>query len=103
MFYAGRVVLGVCCGIFTVAVPIYIGEISEKDIRGSLGGLFQLLIVLGIAFAYGIGSVANVMTTSIVLLTVPLAFLIPFFFMPETPTYLVSSRHSLRSLFNIII
>ena len=47
-----RVVLGLAVGASTVIVPMYIAEIAPPQIRGTLAGLFQLAITIGIVLAY---------------------------------------------------
>ena len=39
-------------GVLSMLVPIYIAEISPKNLRGRLGGLWQFFIVTGIAASY---------------------------------------------------
>jgi len=43
-----RVVVGIAGGASTVVTPMYLSEISPKDIRGSIGTLTQLACVVGI-------------------------------------------------------
>lgn len=38
----GRVLLGLSGGAFCVTAPMFIGEIAEKEIRGTLGSFFQV-------------------------------------------------------------
>lgn len=90
MLYAGRYIVGVSGGAFCIAAPIYTGEIAEKEVRGSLGSYFQLMITIGILFVYAVGSGVNVYVLSIICGVIPLIFGGVFFFMPETPMYLVS-------------
>ncbi|KAF4523518.1 hypothetical protein B566_EDAN013059 [Ephemera danica] len=87
MLYAGRIITGFCGGVFSVASPLYIGEISEKEIRGTLGTSFQLMVVIGIEFTYVVGAFSNVFTISIVSAVIPLIFALIFFWMPDTPQY----------------
>lgn len=47
----GRTIVGIGCGLNTVLVPIYLSEISPIHLRGSVGVLNQLAIVLGIFIA----------------------------------------------------
>lgn len=89
MLYVGRFLLGIAGGAFFVAAPIYIGEIAEKDIRGTLCSFFQLMVTVGILFAYAIGYFMNVFTFSIVCAVIPLVFGLIFVFMPESPHYWV--------------
>lgn len=89
MVYAGRLILGMAGGAFAVAAPLYTAEISEKDIRGALGSYFQLMITLGILFDYIVGDQVSARTLSEICGVVPLIFGVIFFFMPETPEYLL--------------
>lgn len=90
MFIIGRFIVGFAGGAFCVAVPIYISEISESEIRGTLGSYFSLMLAIGIFFAYFIGSFTNLFILTLMCLVVPLVFGIMFIFMPESPTYLIS-------------
>jgi SP family arabinose:H+ symporter-like MFS transporter len=48
VFLAARFIGGVAIGICSMVCPVYISESSTADLRGRLGTLFQLGIVLGI-------------------------------------------------------
>lgn len=52
VYCLGRFVTGFCGGAFCVAAPTYIGELADKEIRGTLGVLFQLLLTMGIMVSY---------------------------------------------------
>lgn len=91
MMYAARFILGISGGAFCVTAPMYTGEIAQKDIRGTLGSFFQLMITIGILFVYGVGAGLNVFWMSVVCGIIPIIFGVIFFFMPESPTYLVSN------------
>lgn len=51
MLIIGRFVVGLYCGLSTGFVPMYVGEISPTALRGALGTLHQLGIVIGILIA----------------------------------------------------
>lgn len=36
MLYFGRVLLGICTGLLSYVVPVFIAEIAPKDLRGGL-------------------------------------------------------------------
>jgi MFS family permease len=55
--YWGRFIAGVGAGAGTVVVPLYISEITPLDLRGTLGSLNQLAIVLGVLVAQLFGIV----------------------------------------------
>ncbi|KAM8708633.1 hypothetical protein ACLKA7_015580 [Drosophila subpalustris] len=94
MMYVARFILGIAGGAFCVTAPMYTGEIAQKDIRGTLGSFFQLMITIGILFVYGLGAGLNVFWLSIICGLIPIVFGVIFFFMPESPTYLVSKGRS---------
>lgn len=51
MLIIGRFVVGLFSGLCTGFVPMYVGEISPTSLRGALGTLHQLGIVIGILLA----------------------------------------------------
>jgi MFS family permease len=53
--YVGRIFAGMGAGFGSVGVPLYLAEISPVDIRGSVGSLNQLAIVVGILVSQTIG------------------------------------------------
>lgn len=71
-------------------MPMYIGEIADDDVRGSLGSFMQLFIVIGLLFSYVLGPYLTIKVFNIILLLPPIVFLVTFFmFIPESPYYLI--------------
>ncbi|XP_076234757.1 facilitated trehalose transporter Tret1 [Calliopsis andreniformis] len=87
LFYLGRFITGISGGGFCIAAPMYTAEIAEKEIRGTLGSYFQLLLCVGIFLSYIVGGFGHMKVLSIVSAIVPLVFFAIFVFMPETPIY----------------
>ncbi|KAH8382581.1 hypothetical protein KR009_004198 [Drosophila setifemur] len=87
--YLGRFLIGISTGSFCVVAPMYISEIAETSIRGSLGTLFQLLLTVGILFVYMVGSMVSWQTLSMLCLFIPIMLAIGLFVLPETPVYLL--------------
>lgn len=87
LYMVGRFITGMMGGAFSLTAPVYTSEISEKEIRGTLGSYFQLMLTVGILFVYGVGSVTSVLVLSVICGVVPLVFGAVFWFMPETPLY----------------
>ncbi|XP_017044285.1 facilitated trehalose transporter Tret1-2 homolog isoform X2 [Drosophila ficusphila] len=87
--YVGRFLIGISTGSFCVVAPMYISEIAETSIRGSLGTLFQLLLTIGILFVYVVGAMVSWTTLSMLCLTIPILLMVGLFFLPETPVYLL--------------
>ncbi|XP_032310735.1 facilitated trehalose transporter Tret1-2 homolog isoform X2 [Drosophila ananassae] len=101
LMYASRYILGIAGGAFCVTAPMYTGEIAQKDIRGTLGSFFQLMITIGILFVYAIGAGLEIFWVSVVCGLLPLVFGAIFFFMPESPTYLVAKDRSENAIKSI--
>jgi MFS family permease len=87
LYMVGRFITGMMGGAFSLTAPAYTSEISEKEIRGTLGSYFQLMVTIGILFVYGVGSATSVLVLSVICGIVPLVFGAIFWFMPETPLY----------------
>lgn len=98
MILAGRFLTGLAAGAFCVAAPLYSSEIAEKNIRGTLGSFFQLLLVVGILIAYLGGAFLSSKNLSILCLAIPLLFAILFFLQPETPIYLMKKKKNTEAL-----
>ena len=89
LLYLARLIAGVATGAVCVVVPMYIGEIAEKSVRGSLGSLFQLMLTIGILYTYVFGAVGNYTWLAILSGIIPIAFALTFWRMPESPSYLM--------------
>ncbi|XP_062125091.1 facilitated trehalose transporter Tret1-2 homolog isoform X2 [Drosophila sulfurigaster albostrigata] len=87
--YFGRFLIGISTGSFCVVAPMYISEIAETSIRGTLGTLFQLLLTMGILFVYIVGSLVSWSTLSMMCLVVPILLFVGMLMLPETPVYLL--------------
>lgn len=93
-----RLLVGICAGVSSNVVPMYLGELAPKHLRGALGVVPQLFITIGILVAQLFGlrnALANDKGWPILLgLTgVPAALqllLLPFF--PESPRYLLIQK-----------
>ena len=51
----GRFLIGAGCGGVTVVVPLYLGEVSPAQLRGTFGTLYQFTLVSGILIANLLG------------------------------------------------
>lgn len=81
--------ISVAGGAFVI-VPVYIGEIAQSEIRGTLGTMFQLLVTIGTLFVYTVGAFVDVFPLTLICLVIPIIFAVVFVWMPESPTYLVN-------------
>lgn len=92
MLYVGRFVTGMAGGAFCVSAPLYTSEISQKEIRGTLGSFFQLFLTVGILLSYILGYAVHIKTLNIVVAVIPLLFCVAFLFQPETPIYKMKQK-----------
>lgn len=108
MFIIGRILCGLGCGMGSLSIPTYIGEVSTIKSRGAMGTCNQFFIVIGILLSSVIGlPLATVPLWRVNFAIVAIPAIIQFFLMNtcvETPRYLVSinriedARESLQKL-----
>ena len=94
-----RLIGGIAIGISSVAAPTYISEISNKDNRGKLVGMYQFNIVFGILVAYlsnyflaGFGGVNDWRWMLAVLLIPSVIYTLMTLGLPESPRWLFSTK-----------
>ncbi|XP_029973663.1 solute carrier family 2, facilitated glucose transporter member 5 [Salarias fasciatus] len=93
-----RVIVGICAGLSSNVVPMYLGEIAPKNLRGALGIVPQLFITVGILCAQILGikqilGNASGWPIMLGLTAVPAVIqlmLLPFF--PESPRYMLIQK-----------
>lgn len=86
-----RVVLGIAVGLSTVSVPLYISETAPSHLRGGLGCMFQVGVVIGILYVYAIGiPIYEYRTLALIGTVVPCALLVLTLFLPKSPRFLLS-------------
>nr|XP_058908355.1 solute carrier family 2, facilitated glucose transporter member 5 isoform X5 [Kogia breviceps] len=111
MIIVARLLVGICAGLSSNVVPMYLGELAPRNLRGALGVVPQLFITVGILAAQILGLrslLANEAgwPTLLGVTGVPAALqllLLPFF--PESPRYLLiqkkdeaAAKNALRGL-----
>ncbi|OAY42216.1 sugar transporter ERD6-like 5 [Manihot esculenta] len=84
----GRLLVGYGIGLLAYVVPIYIAEITPKDIRGAFTTVHQLMICCGASAMYLIGAFVPWRILALIG-TIPCLFqLLGLFFIPESPRWL---------------
>ncbi|KAJ8867315.1 hypothetical protein PR048_031116 [Dryococelus australis] len=92
VLYLARVISGLALGGATVVSPIYSVEIAEVKVRGELGTYCEVMLCLGILYAFCAGSYLPYLWFNIACAVVPVIFIAAFFWVPESPMYLVQKR-----------
>ncbi|XP_005988781.1 solute carrier family 2, facilitated glucose transporter member 1 [Latimeria chalumnae] len=108
MIILGRFIIGVYSGLSTGFVPIYVGEISPTALRGALGTLHQLAIVIGILVAQIFGMESIMGNDSLWPLLLGFTFFpavvqcgaLPF--CPESPRFLLINRNEENKAKNVL-
>lgn len=92
MLFIGRIILGLAVGVVSLAVPLYIAEMSDPTHRGALVSLNQLAITIGILLAYVTDyfyAPTGEWRSMFGIAMIPAVLLfIGLFFIPETPSFL---------------
>ena len=101
LLIVSRLVIGVGIGLSSSTVPTYLSELAPARLRGAMGALNQIFIVLGILIAflvsYGLGTSGNwrlMFAGAIVPAVILLAGLV---FLPETPRWLIANGQEERA------
>uniref|UniRef100_A0A671PDX4 Solute carrier family 2, facilitated glucose transporter member 5 n=1 Tax=Sinocyclocheilus anshuiensis TaxID=1608454 RepID=A0A671PDX4_9TELE len=95
---AARFLVGICAGLSSNVVSMYLGEIAPKNYRGAIGIVPQLFITIGILVAqvFGVRNILGNMEGWPIMLGltgIPAAIellLLPFF--PESPRYMLIQK-----------
>ncbi|XP_018320235.1 facilitated trehalose transporter Tret1-like isoform X2 [Agrilus planipennis] len=93
LYYVARLIGGLGMGVVYAALPMYIGEISETSIRGTLSSFFNIFTVSGELLTYALGPYISVMWFSIICAIFPAAFVMLFSFFPDSPHYFISKNN----------
>lgn len=83
-----RVIAGFAGGGLYSIIPNYISEISDDDVRGSLGSTVVFACNLGLFCSYVCGEYIGYLTIPWVMAPVTVIFLVLFIKVPDSPTFL---------------
>ena len=116
-----RVIGGIGVGVASVIAPAYIAETSPPRIRGRLGSLQQLAIVLGIFLSFAINTLLQTIAGGasedlwfgleawrwmfLVMMVPAIVYGVLSFTIPESPRYLVASQKipEARKVLNLLL
>ncbi|XP_039302814.1 sugar transporter ERD6-like 6 [Solenopsis invicta] len=90
--YLGRLMGGLCLGQFICVFTMYIGEIASPSTRGAGGTANTITFNLGIFVMFVVAPYLSISAAAAIWLAVSVGFTIAFWFMPESPYYLVMTN-----------
>jgi sugar porter (SP) family MFS transporter len=108
--YAGRFFAGLGVGGLSSICPTYVGELAPRNIRANITGLFQVLVVIGVALSYWInygvsfmdGKSSKQWRISVGFQLVPVGLMICLLpFIKESPRWLASKGRNSEALANL--
>ncbi|XP_030766119.1 facilitated trehalose transporter Tret1-like isoform X2 [Sitophilus oryzae] len=102
-YFVGRFLGGIGSGISFSTVPMYIGEISEPQIRGFLSSLCPVFVVFGMLFINVLCRLFSISISALIASSIPLINFVTFFWMPESPIWLLSKEESKKAKENLIV
>ncbi|XP_030387444.1 facilitated trehalose transporter Tret1-like [Scaptodrosophila lebanonensis] len=96
--YVGRLLAGIAGGGGYVVLPIFISEIADTNIRGTLGSMVMLSVTMGILAGYVISTYVAYHTAPLCIMVLPVLFFVCNFFFPDTPHHLIRKGKSAAAL-----
>ncbi|KAK9507821.1 hypothetical protein O3M35_007595 [Rhynocoris fuscipes] len=92
MIMAGRSLAGFSVGIASLALPVYLGEAIQPDVRGTLGLLPTAIGNGGILICFLAGKYLDWSKLALFGATLPIPFFILMFLIPETPRWYIGKK-----------
>ncbi|XP_014251293.1 facilitated trehalose transporter Tret1-2 homolog [Cimex lectularius] len=90
--YVGRVAIGLGCSGTIINTPMFVTEIADDAIRGTLGSFLMFSLNVGCLFCYIVGAFTSYTVLTSVCLAVPVIYFVLFLFMPDSPAYLLTKN-----------
>ncbi|CAN1838206.1 Sugar transporter ERD6-like 11 [Linum perenne] len=87
----GRLLLGIASTITLYLAPVYISEITPRNLRGTAVSVTQLTMICSVSLMFLVGSIINWRTMALIGAIPGLVQLVITFFIPESPRWLAKS------------
>ncbi|KAF9806484.1 hypothetical protein SFRURICE_001279 [Spodoptera frugiperda] len=89
LLYIGRFSWGLGSGMITTVTSVYLSEIADKEIRGTLTAGTRFMFSFGALLMLAIGSFVSYQVLSYFLIVMPICYFLACWRIPETPYYLL--------------
>jgi MFS family permease len=87
--FAARIISGLAVGGISVVVPVYIGKVPEKSVRGALAYLCFVMSNIGQMLMFVIQSRVDYVWTAAIFALIPAIYSLALLAVPESPTNLI--------------
>ncbi|CAN0897522.1 Sugar transporter ERD6-like 14 [Linum grandiflorum] len=87
----GRLLLGIASTITLYLAPVYVAEITPRNLRGAAVSVTQMTMICSISLTFLVGSFINWRTMALIGAAPGLVQLVLTFFIPESPRWLAKS------------
>ncbi|XP_025264837.1 facilitated trehalose transporter Tret1 isoform X3 [Camponotus floridanus] len=94
MLLVGRALCGFAVGVASLALPVYLGETIQPEVRGTLGLMPTAFGNTGILLCFTAGMYMDWRNLALLGATLPVPVLILMFMIPETPRWHISKGKS---------
>ncbi|KAG6750549.1 hypothetical protein POTOM_045045 [Populus tomentosa] len=84
----GRLLVGYGMGLLSYVIPIYMAEITPKNLRGGFTTVHQLMICCGVSITYLIGAFMSWRILALIGTIPCIVQIVGLFFIPESPRWL---------------
>ncbi|XP_018801152.1 PREDICTED: facilitated trehalose transporter Tret1-like [Bactrocera latifrons] len=95
--YAGRFFAGFTSSGMYVIIPIFISELSDKEIRGALTAMAMGFLSTGILLGYALPAYLDYFLVPCIIIVLPILYFLACLAFPETPQYLLKRGHTKRA------
>lgn len=89
VLYVARFLTGMSADVAFVSAPMYIAECADAKIRGFLGTFIYIMMIIGVLVSYCVVPYVPIWASSCVGACLVVLQIIIFFWMPQSPYYLV--------------
>ncbi|KNC32811.1 putative facilitated trehalose transporter Tret1-2 [Lucilia cuprina] len=90
--YVARFLIGITGGGIFLVIPIFISEIADASLRGTLSSLLMLFLSFGIMMGFVFSSLLDYYLNSCIIITFPILYLVVLTKFPETPQFLLRKQ-----------
>ncbi|XP_047105072.1 facilitated trehalose transporter Tret1-like [Schistocerca piceifrons] len=98
MLLAARAIGSLGGGPIITALPVFLCEIADTDVRGTLIVIHYFLMQCGYLLVYSIGPYHSVTTVALICASIPIIFVLTFIWMPESPYFFLKQRREAEAV-----